>query len=247
MVAWGYIDGAYPLSFGGSATGYVGADGEIAFREGTFLDYGAALSADTIYIVSSSSSDTSTFTIQGLDATGAYQTAQVTATGTTPAAVSGTWNHVQRIISDGAVNVGTVYVSTDSGAIPTTTGDQIQVVMVAGENYAINPLLICPTDQVFTINAFDFSVDVNQSSTIRIYANRQGREIINFKFYAGAAQDQFHQTFHTPLRLFAGDSLKVTVQAAGGTASSATFGMNGVVLDVTDLQPNRSGIGTVIR
>ena len=248
LVAIGYVDGAYPLSYGSSIDGLVSGDGEVAFREGAELAYGADLSASTIYIVSSSGTDTQDYVIQGIDASGDYATATVTATGTTPAVVSGTWNHVQRCIcTTGVDNAGTVYISTKSGAgVPTTTGDQIQTVMAIGDNYAINPLLVVPNNQMFTINAFDFSQDVTQSATIKILANRQGRWILNFKFYAGN-EDSFSQTFHTPVRLFAGDKIKVTILAGGGGASKAAFGMNGNVWDVTNLDVTRSGIGELFK
>lgn len=249
MVAWGYLDGAYPLSYGSTITGVVGADGEVAFREGAVLAYGSALSASTVYLVSTSASDTGSYLIQGIDANGDYATATVTATGTTPVAVSGTWNHIQRLIhtSAGSNNVGTVYVSTDSGAIPSTTGDQIQVAMGVGDNYAINPELWCPNNMTITINTFDFSTSANQTATIRLLANRQGQWILNFKFFTDPAGGAFTQNFHTPLRLFAGDKLRVLITAGGGSSTNGSFGMNGVVLDATALDTAKAGIGTVLR
>ncbi len=143
--------------------------------------------------------------------------------------------------------MGTVYISTKSGAgVPVTTGDQIQCVMAPGDNYAVNPLLVVPNDCLYTINSFDFSQDVQQAATIRIMANRQGRWIINFKFFVGLT-DQFSQRFHTPLRLFAGDKFKILIEAGGGTSANATFGMNGNVWDVTNLDPTRLGIGEIFK
>lgn len=248
LVAVGYVDGCFPLSYGSSLTGAAASDGEVAFREAPPLNYGADLVADTVYVVSSSASDTQTYSIQGIDAAGDFATATVTATGTTPVAVSGTWNHVQRCIcTDGIDNVGTVYVSTKSGAgVPSTTGDQIQTVMIAGDNYAINPMLVVPNHQIITLNAFDFSQNVQQTATVRVFANRQGRWIINFKFYVGK-QDSFEQRFLTPVRLFEGDKMKVTFQAGGGTAANATFGMNGNVWDASALDPTKEGIGEIFK
>lgn len=248
LVAIGYLDGVYPVSYGGSLNGAVNTDGEVAFREAPELAYPAALSASTVYIVSSSASDTQTYSIQGIDANGDYATTTVTATGTTPAALSGTWNHIQRCIcTDGVNNVGLVYTSTKSGAgVPSTTGDQIQTVMAIGDNYAINPEIVVPNEQIFTFNSFDFSQDVQQAATIKIFSNRQGRWIINFKFFVGN-QDQFGQTFHTPLRLFEGDRMRVTFTAGGGAAAKATFGFNGNVLDASNLDATKAGIGEIYK
>jgi len=243
MVSWGYIPGANPVSYGSTLQSAVSGDGEIAFREGARIGYPTDLSASTVYLVSSSASDTGTYSIQGIDANGDYATATVTATGTTAVAVSGTWNHVQRCISTSANNVGTVYVSTKSGAgVPALVGDQIQTVMNVGDNYAINPMLVCPNNQIITVNSFSFSQDVQQAATIRITANRQGMWILNFKFYVGL-QDQFEQPFHTPVRLFEGDKLRVSFRAGGGAAAKATFGMNGNVLEYSE--SSRPGIGLI--
>jgi hypothetical protein len=245
LAAVGYVDGAYPVSFGGTITGVTNTDGEVAFREGsTLLNYGADLSASTLYIVSSSASDTQDYVIQGIDANGDYATATVTATGTTPAAVSGTWNHAQRLIcTTGVDNVGTVYLSTKSGAgVPVTTGDQIQCVMEIGMNYAINPMLYVPNNQIIYFNGFEFFQDANQTATINIYANRQGRWILNFRFFGGRS-DHTEVVFHTPVRFFEGDKMKVTIEAGGGSAANAAFGMNGLVWDNTNLTSNQAGIG----
>lgn len=238
LVSIGYVPFTGKLSFGSTCTTFASTDGEVAFREGsTKLAFGADLDADTIYIVSSSASDTQTYSIQGINAAGDFTTTTVTATGTTPAAVAGTWDHVQRVIcTDGVDNVGTVYVSTKSAAgVPTTTGDQIQCVMAPGDNYAVNPELRVANNQLITINRFDFSQDVQQTATVRILANRQGRWILNFKFFVGL-QDSFSQDFHSPLALQEGDRMRVLVEAGGGTGAKASFGMNGNVWDISDAQ-----------
>lgn len=238
LVGMGAVEGASALSYGCTVTSLSTADGTVALYEAK-LAYPTELSGSTCYLVSSSASDTGQFTIQGLDATGAYATAVVTATGTTPAAIPGTWNHIQRCISNGAVNVGTVYVSTDSGAIPTTTGDQIQTVMLAGVNYAINPLLICPSNQVILINRFDFSIDVQSAACrIDIEANRQGRWLQNFVFYSDR---QFTQTFDVPLRLQEGEKLRVKILAGSGTNNRAAYGMNGKVMTNSGVDERYAG------
>lgn len=248
LVSLGYVEGVYPLSYGGSLAGAASTDGEVAFREAPPLGYGADLAGDTIYIVSSSTSDTQNYAIQGIDTNGDFATTTVAASGTTPVALSGTWDHIQRCVcTDGVDNVGTVYTSTKATAgVPSTTAHQIQTAMAVGDNYAINPMLVVPNNQIFTLNAFDFSQDVNQTATVRLFANRQGRWIINFKFFVGK-QDSFEQVFHTPLRFFAGDKLKVTFEAGGGTSAKATFGMNGNTWDVTNLDDRRVGAGEIFK
>lgn len=244
LVAAGYVDGADVLSFGSTITGLSTSDNEVAFREGTALAYPAALSADTVYAVSSAVGDTDTYTVHGIDANGDFATAEVTLTGTTPATVPGTWNHVQRIVNStaGTVNAGNVFVSTDAAAVPTTLGDQIQCVALAGDNYGINPELQCPNDRIILIHRFDFSTDTDNDTKIRILANRQGTWILNFLFYCGL---DYHQEFLVPVRLFPGDKLRVTIEADVGTSVNAGFGMNGYVFSDTRANDTKiaGGIG----
>lgn len=235
LVAAGYVDGGDVLSFGSTIQSISSTDGVCAFREGPKLGYPAALVADTIYVVSSAA-DTDTYTIHGLDANNDFQSETVTLTGTTPVAVAGTWNHVQRIVNSttGTVNAGTIYVSTKAtvGA-PTTTAHQIQCVMAAGDNYAINPELVCPNDRIVLIHRFDFSTDGANDSKIRIEANRQGTWILNFLFYCDL---EYHQDFLVPIRLFPGDRFRVTIERQSGSNVNAGFGMNGYVF--TDTRVN---------
>lgn len=226
--AMGYIKGLDIISYGCSITDFDAADGDVLFYE-AILSAPAPLAASTVYICSSNAGDTGTYKVHGLDANGDFATANVTATGTTPAAIPGTWNHIQRCIHTTALgsNAGTVYVSTDSGAVPSTVSDQIQTAMLATKNYAINPVYMVPNNHYVLINRFDFSTDSNALCTISIDANRQGTWIENFIFYTqGGAQ--FAQDFHAPLRLDAGDMLRVRVDLATGTGAKATFGMNGI-------------------
>ena len=243
QIAMGYIEGGSLLSYGSTVTGFGQADNRIAFREGPALDYPTALSASTVYAVSSSASDTDTYRIQGCDENDDYQDTTVVLTGTTPVAVSGTWNHVQSIVNttDGSSNVGLVYVSTDSLAIPTTIGDQIQCVMPIGDNYAINPEIHCPNGKTIIIDTFDFSTNTSQDTKVDIFANRQGTWILNFRFYCDL---QFSQNFEVPLRLEEGDRLRCYIQATAGNNNDASFGMNGMVLtDNRTADQKTAGIG----
>lgn len=235
LVSLGFVDGARPMSFGSTISGLASTDGNVAFREGTPLAFGTDLSASTVYICSSSGSDTQEFSVQGLDANDDFQTVDVTATGTTPAAVPGTWNHVQRFIAKTTPNVGTVYISTDAGALPTTAGDQIQCVMLPADSYGINPLLKMGNNMYGLIHRFDFSTDTRNACLIRVKANRQGNWLLNFKFYASDAD--YHQDFLVPLRLYPGDAIRVEIQLTSGTGASATYGMNGMVFELSPDTP----------
>lgn len=238
LVSLGYIRGADLLSYGATITGLASGSGEVAFYEGQ-LAFPTELSGDTVYLHSTSASDTNDYLIQGTDANDEYQEETITATGTTPAASANTWNHVQRCVAKSAANAGEVKVSTASGSEPTTTSDQIQTVMLAGTSHAINPLLVAPKNRHIFITRFDFNTPDRDASIVRIFANREGNYIQNFKFYTSDAQ--FAQEFRAPIKLRPQDRLRVSVQNTSGSAFTGTFGMNGVVLRNT----SKFGAGTL--
>lgn len=233
LVASNYVDGAQPLSFGATIQSISSTDGRCAFREGPKLAFPAALTGETMYAVSSSAGDTQTYTVHGLDANNDFQSETVTLTGTTPAAIPGTWNHVQRIVNStaGTVNAGIIYVSNKAtvGA-PSTTAHKIQCVAAVGDNYAINPEIVCANDRIILIHRFDFSTDGANDTKIRIEANRQGTWILNFLFYCDL---EYHQDFNVPIRLYPEDRLRVTIERQAGSNVNAGFGMNGMVFTDT--------------
>jgi len=230
LIAIGYAAGASALSYGSTVTGLNTTDGRVAFNE-SFLGYPAELSGSTVYVVSSSPSDTGDIRVQGLNDSGIYQDRTVALTGTTPVAVTGLWNHVQRMTLVDTTNVGTVYCSTNSGGLPTTLAHQIQCVMPVGANYAINPLLVAGENQLILINRFDFSTANRDSMKVLIEANRQGNWIQNFVFYT--SDSQFAQDFKTPIALQPGAKLRCWVEMTGGSNGDASFGMNGFVMTDT--------------
>jgi hypothetical protein len=239
LASLGYIDGVELLSFGSTIDGLATTDDEVMFFGGAsgvrINGLPDPLSADTVYVVSDNAADTQEVTLKGLDANNNWATATATLTGTTPVAVSGTWNSVERIISSGADNVGAIYVSTKATAgAPTTIAHQIQCIIPAKvantlpQNYGINPIMTCAADSACVIRGFDFSCAANDGVTVRIYANREGRWIINFELFI--YQNQFTQRFYNPITLFAGDTLAVMVEREAGVGVKAAFGMNGVVM-----------------
>lgn len=227
LVAIGYAAGAKTLSFGSTVTGLNTVDGRVAFNE-SFLGFPVELSSSTVYVISSSGSDTGQVRLQGLDSSDVPAEATVALNGTTPVAVPGTWNHIQSVVATDFTNVGTVYCSTDAAALPTTLGDQIQTVMLPGANYSINPMLRTGQNQFALINRFDFSTENRDSFRILIEANREGNWIQNFLLYTRDAQ--YAQEFRTPIALGPQQKMRVWCEMSGGSNGNASFGFNGFVM-----------------
>lgn len=227
LVAIGYAAGAKTLSFGSTVTGLNTVDGRVAFNE-SLLGFPVELSSSTVYVISSSASDTGQVRLQGLDGSDIPAEATVALNGTTAVPVPGTWNHIQSVVATDFTNVGTVYCSTDPAALPTTLGDQIQTVMLPGSNYSINPLLQTGQNQFALINRFDFSTENRDSFRILIEANREGNWIQNFLLYT--RDSQYAQEFRTPIALGPQQKMRVWCEMSGGSNGNASFGFNGFIM-----------------
>lgn len=89
---------------------------ESVWTGGGLYPWGEFDTAQTLYCISTSSSDTSTMTIQGLDENYAIQTETVTLTGTTAVSTANTYIRVFRMqYGTGTANAGTITARVDSG------------------------------------------------------------------------------------------------------------------------------------
>lgn len=122
-VSLGLVSGhSYINKFGRNPDLDTGANGADIWTQGGLYTFLSA--AATLYVSSSQVADTQEITVQGLDATWAYQEQTVDLTGQTQAAIPGTWLRVFRAFnSDGTPTTGDVYIAetdTLTGGVPDT-------------------------------------------------------------------------------------------------------------------------------
>lgn len=240
LVSSGYVAGATELLFTEDITGLTSGAGQVLFSEAK-LGVPTALDADTMYLVSDNAADTQTFDVHGTDADDNLTNVTVTATGTTSVALSGTWNHIQTVFANSA-NTGTVYISTKSSGVPTLLSDQIQTVMTPALSVGCNPILVCAEDQVILIDGMDFTCDLRDTVTIRLFIDHAAHPgVFAEEFTLFLTQASFTKALNVPLGLHPGDRLRVHISAAN--TSNAAFAMNGLVMV---LDPTLDPDGTAV-
>jgi hypothetical protein len=141
MVAAGMISGAEPISHGCTVRSLAAATGYVRWSMDQEVDTGFLTPASTVYLVSTDAGDTGVCRVHGVDANGDFTITDTTMTGTTPVAIAGTWNHIQKVIYTAAAdNVGSIYCSTKSTAGVPGASDDVQALIEPTFNYAVNPL-----------------------------------------------------------------------------------------------------------
>lgn len=223
LIGLGYAGGAsthtYSLNIEGLGTG----SGEVSFFGGGFatpaMQNWPDGGTDTYYIVSSSASDTSDATVYGIASDGSMSTQTVTLTGTTPVSL-GTLKHVNAFVYHGgtARNLGTIYVSTASGAVPTSiTTDDIQCIAPVGWAKAVNPTMMSSDAEIMVFPEINISADRADGAEISIYKSIPGGDVFKVtQFYLFQAAFQNH--FGVPIVLQPGEFIRLTIKrSASGT------------------------------
>jgi len=138
---------------------------------GSFYTYSA--SAVTLYISSSSASDTQSFEITGLDASKAPQTATVTLAGTTKTAITGTWTRVFSVVNKGTTdNLGDVYVYEDDtpvGGVPPTL-TKVRAKVLVGDNKSRMALYTIPTGKTGYLQRIRFARGLWRTASVKLLA-----------------------------------------------------------------------------
>lgn len=229
MIAAGMVEGADVLSYGASVRDLAQASGFVRFAFDQEVDTDLP-AASTLYVVSTEAADTSTFTVVGIDAAGDPQTVTGTFAGTTPVALSGTWNHAQKLIyTDGTTqNVGTLYLSTKATAGVPGASDNICCAAEINSNYGVNPILKCPNNQTILLNSLNITTE---TKTLHVILGRRtlGSVLIN-AFDVDVTDGFVDFQFEVPMYLREGDEIRMTVASLSGTVQGASFGFNGYIL-----------------
>jgi hypothetical protein len=173
LIGLGYVYGAEAITVGGHIEGLGVSDGHVAFYD-PILPYPDPLTAETVYLVSSSSSDTMQVEIEGIDTSGLRSRSRVNLTGTTPVPAK----------TIGAENVGTIYCSINNLALPTTVADKIQCVIEADVSIGFNPEMRAADNEVIFIHEFDFSTDTREEFDMRLEVFRDGAWERLFRYYS---------------------------------------------------------------
>jgi len=150
-------------------------------------------SAQTIYCISTSASDTATLTIEGLDANYDQQTETVTLTGTTAVTTSNTFIRVFRMTYEDGANVGDITARVTSG-----TGT---VVAKIDAGYAQTLMAVYTIPAGFTgyMVALDATIDGTKTCQVVMYHRLTGKP---FRIaHVAESTGHYRYDFRVPLKL----------------------------------------------
>jgi hypothetical protein len=168
---------------------------ETVWTGGGLYPWSSLETAQTIYCISTSASDTGTLEIQGLDEDYNVQTETVTLTGTTAVTTTNTFLRIYRMVyTDTSDNVGTLTARVTSG-----TGTVVAQVD-AGFNQTLMAIYTVPADYTAYILCGDFSVQKSKDSQIMLYQRPVGG-IFTIAHMAEVFESTYRYDFPVPLAM----------------------------------------------
>jgi hypothetical protein len=138
-------------------------DPESVWTRGGLYPWASLATAQTIYCISTSGSDTGTLTIEGLDANYKQQTETITLTGATAVATTNTFIRVFRMTYGDGVNVGTITARVTSGA--GTVVAQIDI----GYAQTLMAVYTIPAGFTAYMSTFDTTIDGTKQCQMLMY------------------------------------------------------------------------------
>jgi len=203
----------------------VGTAIETVWEYSTLMSYSGA--AETMYLMSSAAVHWQDYTVSGLDAAWAEQTAAVTCTGQTPAAIAGTWLRVSRVTNDGATdNAGAIYVSNDNtnvtNGVPDTAAD-VRAMIALGLNQTLQAAWTVPAGQTFYITDYWLSESSKLGAEVTLVVRPEGG-VFRVKDTVKTVSSAISVPFRFPLPVAAKSDIEVRAEGVGnGARISAGF------------------------
>lgn len=189
-------------------------DPESVWTGGGLYPWGSLATAQTIYCISTSASDTGTLTIEGLDANYNEQTESVTLTGTATVATSSSFLRVFRMTYGDVANVGTVTARVTSG-----TGTVISQID-AGYAQTLMAVYTIPAGYTGYMVALDATIDSNKNCQMLMYHRLVGQP---FRIaHVAESAGRYRYDFHAPLRIPQKTDIDIRVDNVSGNDSRVT-------------------------
>jgi len=189
-------------------------DPESIWSGGGQYPWASLTTAQTIYAISTSASDTSTMTIEGLDADYNEQTETVTLNGLTAVATTNTFIRVFRMTYDD-INVGTLEARVGSG-----TGT-IVAQIEAGDAQTLMAVYTVPAGYSGYLVNFDVTIDSKKDCTVMLYCRKHNGLPFRISHMAETS-GHYRYDFTAPLRLLEKTDVDVQVDNVSANDSSVT-------------------------
>lgn len=197
-------------------------------------DYNFLSTAATLYIGSSSASDTAvTVTIQGLNADWEYQTIEVALDGTDPqadqvavitAGGSETWIRVNKSwISGATASVGNIYIADEvpgtwgGGGLPGTIGNTVAYIPIADQQ-TMQAIYSFSLNGVGALVSWEVSNNTAQAAEAKLQLREFGGVFRTMSSVTGIVSDTWKKTYDTYPKLHSKADIKIIAQADASTA-----------------------------
>lgn len=208
------------------------SDPETVWCHGGLYPWSVFDTAGTLSIVSTSTSDTSTLTVNGLDNNLAEQTETITLTGTTPVVTTKQFKRVFDISMNTASNVGNVRASKNSTVIAD---------ILPGEGTCKHAMYTIPAGKTGYLYTGDCSVNLNKEVTIKFYTRLSGG-IFRITHVIELASTNYRYDFTFPQPLPAGTDLEVRVDNANDSNCRVSANFDLILVDTPIVTVAGTGI-----
>lgn len=195
---------------------------ETVWTAGGVYPWSALATAQTIYCISTSASDTAVLTIEGLDANYNEQTETVTLTGITAVATSNTFIRVFRMTYEDGANVGTITARVTSG-----TGTVVAQIDI-GYAQTLMSVYTVPAGHTAYMVTTDCTIDSRKDCQILMYHRLFGKP---FRIaHVAEATGHYRYDFYAPLRVPEKTDIDIRVDNVSGNDSRVTANFDLVLI-----------------
>lgn len=197
-------------------------DPESVWAGGGLYPWASFATAQTIYCISTSASDTATLTLEGLDSNYNEQTETVTLTGTSAVATTSTFIRVFRMSYEDGPNVGTITARVTSG-----TGTVVAQIDVAFAQTLLAVYTV-PAGHTAYMVALDASIDSSKNCQILMFQRLFGKP---FRIsHIAEASGHYRYDYHAPLRVPEKTDIDIRVDNVSGNDSRVTANFDIVLI-----------------
>ena len=195
---------------------------ETVWTAGGLYPWSSLATAQTIYCISTSASDTAVLTIEGLDANYNEQIETVTLTGTTAVATSNTFIRVFRMTYEDGANVGTITARVTSG-----TGTVVAQIDI-GYAQTLMSVYTVPAGYTAYMVTTDCTIDSRKDCQILMYHRLFGKP---FRIaHVAEATGHFRYDFYAPLRVPGKTDIDIRIDNGSGNDSRVTANFDLVLI-----------------
>ena len=196
-------------------------DPESIWTGGGLYPWASLSTAQTIYCLSTSASDTTTLTIEGLDANYNQQSETVTLTGTTAVTAANTYIRVFRMTYD-ATNVGDITARVTSG-----TGTVVAKID-AGYAQTLMAVYTIPAGYTGYLTTLDATIDGTKTCQMLMYHRLSGKP---FRIaHVAESEGHYRYDFNAPLKLPEKTDVDIRVNEVSGNDARVTANFDIVLI-----------------